>query len=152
MIGKMSKLNPRVIYMVTVAMMLSFTLVSDIQAQYRVKAEKPERAKLKLKAQKADLKELKNFCKSGHTLSSKRDMTSTYACQTGIGKIKAGSGAARSEINCDYSEEGGSITWLGCACKSNDEGNCNNFISNCVEGGDDVGGNSGGASCSPGGG
>ena len=63
----------------------------------------------------------------------------------------AGDGGLRSDINCSYSESGGVMKWLGCSCTADDESNCTGFITWCADQGDEVSGNSGGASCSPGG-
>jgi hypothetical protein len=109
----------------------------------------------------ADL-QMKQICGSREVVSSSRNSKTTYSCKSkparaavsssAGGSIKsADDGGLRSEIHCSYSESGGQKTWLGCTCKANDEGNCTNFITWCAEQGDEVGGNSGGASCSPGG-
>ncbi len=108
---------------------------------------------------------MKQMCGSREVVSKKRGNQTTYSCKskpkrastassasasTSL-KAAGGDGGLRAEINCNYSESGGTITWLGCTCSANDDGNCTQFITNCAEQGDEVGGNSGSASCSPGG-
>jgi hypothetical protein len=158
MIRKTTYFTSQVLRILSLVTMLSIALVpaafsQEAVAPVRVEKEQPAIAQVKLQPKKVDMAELKRFCNPRQTTSSKRGGTTTYTCQAkpegSTMGLQARPGAARSEINCDYSEQGGSITWLGCTCKSNDEGNCNTFITNCVEGGDDVGGNSGAATCSP---
>ncbi len=108
---------------------------------------------------------MKQMCGSREVVSKKRGKQTTYSCKSTPKRASAassanastslkaagGDGGLRAEINCNYSESGGTITWLGCTCSANDDGNCTQFITNCAEQGDEVGGNSGSASCSPGG-
>ena len=136
------------------AIMLSVAIVPEIQAQTTARMAKPVQAKPQvLQARKIDLSKLQQFCNPRLTSTSKRGRKTTYTCNSGpggtSGSIQARPHVARADINCDYADGEGGLSWLGCTCTSNDEGNCNNFISNCVGGGDDVSGNSGGASCSP---
>ena len=99
--------------------------------------------------------QLKRFCED-RPASSRRGSKTTYTCKSNAGSsagsIQAQPTVERADVNCSYSDSGGVMTWLGCTCKANDDGNCNNFISNCVEAGDDIEGNSGSASCGPSGG
>ncbi len=140
----------------TAIIILPIALVPEVQAQASSEIAIPARAKpqMTLQVKKTNLAKLQQFCDPTQAVSSKRGRTTTYTCNTGPGgastSIQARPQVARADINCDYSQDGGgALTWLGCTCTSNDEGNCNNFITNCVEGGDDVGGNSGSASCDP---
>jgi hypothetical protein len=133
--------------------MLCSGLCPDASAQTRAVQKEAATQTMKLQAKPVSTAELNRFCDAGSTTSSKRGGVTTYSCQSkpagSATSIQARPQVQRSDINCDYSEQGGAITWLGCTCTANDEGNCNNFITNCVEKGDDVGGNSGGATCSP---
>jgi hypothetical protein len=102
--------------------------------------------------------ELSSLCNPQKIRTSGRGGRLSYTCE---GKpptprpgtqVSAAPNRPRAEINCNYSEKDGVKTWLGCTCKENDDGNCTNFITWCAEQGDEVGGNSGAASCMPGGG
>jgi hypothetical protein len=106
--------------------------------------------------------QMKQLCGTREVAKSSRGSKATYSCtskpkragtsSSTAGSIKAADGGGlRAEIDCSYSESGGVQTWLGCTCKENGDGNCTNFITWCAEQGDEVGGNSGSASCSPGG-
>ena len=161
MICRIAKFTSQVLYTLCLATTLFVVLIPAAFSKgtvvpVTVTKQQSTVTQVKLQPQKADKAELKRFCSPGQTTTSKRGSKTTYTCQfnpePGSMSIKARPGTVRADINCDYSEQGGVNTWLGCTCKSNDDGNCNSFISNCVEGGDDVGGNSGGASCSPPGG
>lgn len=101
--------------------------------------------------------EVASLCNPRTIESSSRGGRSTFTCVGQPPKPRPGTQVAaptnkpRSEINCNYSEKDGVKTWLGCNCTANDDGNCNQFISWCAENGDEVGGNSGSATCMPGG-
>jgi hypothetical protein len=104
--------------------------------------------------------EVRSLCNPNKLESASLDAKTTFTCQGkrptpksgAASKYKAANvGGARAEINCSYSESGSAMKWLGCTCKSDDDGNCTVFITWCAEQGDEVGGNSGSASCSPGG-
>lgn len=129
---------------------------ADAGTQTRTAQKTTATQTMKLSATPARYSELKTFCGSSRPTTSKRGKTTTYTCKPqpsgNSSSVQAKPDVQRSEIDCNYSESGGVITWLGCTCTSDDNGNCNNFISNCVEKGDDVSGNSGGASCGPSGG
>jgi len=56
----------------------------------------------------------------------------------------------RADINCSYSEKGDETKWLGCTCVADEDSKCTGFIAWCAAQGDEVSGNSGSASCSPG--
>lgn len=102
--------------------------------------------------------EVNSLCNPQKVSSSSRGKQTVYACEgkkptprpAGTARLKSpGGGGLRAEINCTYESSGGAMTWLGCTCTANDSGNCTNFITWCAEQGDEVGGNSGGASCKP---
>jgi len=104
--------------------------------------------------------EVRSLCNPNKLESASRDAKTTFTCQGKRPTPKSGAatkykaanvGGARADINCSYSESGGAMKWLGCTCKSDEDGNCTSFITWCAEQGDEVAGSSGGASCSPGG-
>lgn len=134
----------------------AFMLSLPLYAQTRMVAQQvtsPE-AKMKKMCGAREVTSSTRGSKTKYSCTSKpKRAASTSSSSAGSMSIKAAdTGGLRAEINCSYSESGGVTKWLGCTCKANDDGNCNAFITNCVEEGDDVGGNSGGASCSPPGG
>lgn len=104
--------------------------------------------------------EVASLCNPKKVESSSRSGRTTFTCEGkkptpksgAADKYKAASpGGVRSDIACNYSESGGAMTWLGCTCKADDDSNCTGFITWCADQGDEVGGNSGSATCSPGG-
>lgn len=56
----------------------------------------------------------------------------------------------RADINCSYSGSDNETKWLGCTCVADEDSKCTGFIAWCAAQGDEVSGNSGSASCSPG--
>lgn len=144
--------HARLATLVAILALLAWSMSSPALAQTRMVSQTTT----------ADAK-MKQMCGSREVASSKRGNRTTYSCKatpkraaSGAGtgaatslKVAGGDGGLRAEINCSYSESGGTITWLGCTCSANDDGNCNQFITNCAENGDEVGGNSGSASCGP---
>lgn len=131
---------------------LALAAAPDASAQERATV-KPQRAIMATQAPA----EIKSLCNPKKVES--RDGGTRYTCEGkqptprpgGAMSVKSpGSGGLKAEINCSYSESGGAMKWTGCTCSANDDGNCTNFITWCAEQGDEVGGNSGSASCSPG--
>ncbi len=151
MIGKIILSSTTFIVSATLSLTLSIAVCADAAAQTR------QAQPMKLQAASVSPAEITRFCGSGSAKASKRGRTTTYSCEprpsgSTMSSVQAHPDVQRSEINCSYSESGGVTKWLGCTCKENDEGNCNHFITNCIENGDTVEGNSGGASCGPSGG
>lgn len=132
-------------------------LVSDANAQTRAsqEKEKPARAKAQMRMQvgTTDLSKLANFCNPQQSTSTRSGNRTTYTCKPNPGGgtlgLQANPDVAKATINCNYSDNNGTMTWLGCECTGDSNGDCIGFINNCLEGGDDVSGNSGSASCSP---
>jgi hypothetical protein len=156
MTRKLIHLNSMPIPLIALTLVLSVGFCLDACAQTRAVQKETTTQSTKLMATSGNKMELNRFCDASTTKSSKRGKKTTYSCQSkpsgSANSIQANPQVQRSEINCSYSESGGVTKWLGCTCKENQEGNCNQFISNCAEAGDEVGGNSGGASCGPSGG
>ena len=103
--------------------------------------------------------EVTSLCNPQKTRSSSRGGQLSYVCEgkqptprPASATLKAAvGGGVRSEIICKYKEAGGEKTWLGCTCSADEDSNCTDFITWCAEQGDEVGGNSGSATCAPGG-
>ena len=135
----------RLFYLGIALILLCFCFTAS--AQTRATAQT-----MKLDASSVATAEVKRLCPSGKAKAKKKGKKTVYYCEStpsSAQRVSSKPKEQRSEINCDYKESGGVTTWLGCTCKADEDGNCNQFISNCVEGGDNVGGNSNGASCSP---
>ena len=96
-------------------------------------------------------KKVKQSARRGKTIYSCEGKKPTPRPGAQANYKAAGDGGLRSDIDCSYSESGGVMTWLGCTCTADDDSNCTGFITWCADQGDEVSGNSGGASCSPGG-
>jgi len=123
-------------------------------------AEAQQRATAKLNVQVANA-EVASLCNPDKTDSARKGRRTVFTCEGKAPTPKAGAarlsiaggggGGVRAEITCTYKDVDGQKTWTGCTCAADDDGNCTNFITWCAEQGDDVGGNSGGATCKPGG-
>jgi hypothetical protein len=140
------------------ALLLVFAAAAHAQTPARATQAQPQ-AKVKamtMQAVPAGTAELSRFCDPSTVTTSSRGGKTLYNCTSKPGgsssDLKARPRVARSKITCEHSESGGVTTWLGCSCTADEGGNCNTFITNCVEDGDTVGGNSGSASCKPSGG
>ena len=96
-------------------------------------------------------KKVKQSARRGKTIYSCEGKKPTPRPGTQTNFKAADDGGLRSDIDCSYSESGGAMNWLGCTCTADDDSNCTGFITWCADQGDEVSGNSGGASCSPGG-
>jgi hypothetical protein len=104
--------------------------------------------------------ELKSLCNPATIKPGRAGATVTYVCEGKMPTAKPAAmglkaptgGGVKATIGCTYSQDSqGNNTWTGCTCTADAESNCNSFINWCAEQGDNVGGNSGGASCAPGG-
>lgn len=138
---------------IALTLALSLALCAEASAQTRAEQDQTTAKPMRLQAASAGTAEIRRFCDPSTVQSATRGRKVMYSCQSGPQggsmSIQAHPDVQRSEINCSYTESGGVTKWLSCSCKANDEGNCNHFITDCIEDGDSVEGNSGGASCKP---
>ena len=104
--------------------------------------------------------EVVSLCNPNKVDSFKSDGKTTYTCEGKRPAPKQGAASRykdasvrgpRADINCSYSETGGDMKWLGCTCTADEDSKCTGFITWCAAQGDEVSGNSGRASCLPGG-
>jgi len=104
--------------------------------------------------------EVVSLCNPNKVDSYKSEGKTTYTCegkrpaprQGAASRYKdASARGPRAGINCSYSETGGDMKWLACTCTADEDSKCIGFISWCAAQGDEVSGNSGSASCVPGG-
>ena len=140
------------VFVLGIAISLSVAFVPEAFSQERV--SKPKTVKMKPIKANVVKTEVSLFCKGLKVETSTSRGTTTYTCG-GSGAaagttIQANPGVAKSKINCDYSQDGdGNVTWHGCTCTADGDSNCTSFITHCAQEGDEVGGNSGAATCSP---
>jgi len=104
--------------------------------------------------------EVVSLCNPNKVDSFKSEGKTTYTCEGKRPAPKQGAASRykdasvrgpRADISCSYSETGGVMKWLGCTCAADEDSKCNGFITWCAVQGDEVSGNSGRASCLPGG-
>jgi hypothetical protein len=104
--------------------------------------------------------EVVSLCNPNKVESFKSEGKTTYTCegkrpaprQGAASRYKdASARGPRADINCSYSETGGDMKWLACTCAADEDSKCTGFITWCAAQGDEVSGNSGSASCVPGG-
>lgn len=152
MIYKFMAWITQAVFVLGIAISLSVAFVPEAFSQERV--SKPKTVKIKPIKANVVKTEVSLFCKGQSVESSTSRGTTTYTCGGGGSAagttIKAYPGVAKSKVNCDYSmDDDGNTTWHGCTCSADGDSNCTSFITKCAQAGDDVGGNSGAATCSP---
>jgi hypothetical protein len=103
--------------------------------------------------------EVVSLCNPNNVESATLGGKTTYTCEGKRPTPRPGAASKykdtsvrgpRADINCSYSESGDDMKWLGCTCAADEDSKCTGFIAWCAAQGDDVSGNSGHASCSPG--